>query len=168
LAVFQGFRACFSSCSAAREEKKIEKIEANITDSKAETNVLANQKEVISNEVNQANANFADVQHRDSSTRSTDFGAVRRKFCQQNIPATVNASEDDLKECTQMLDQTLDELKALKAYAASLEKKSSIDEAIEKKQAETIASQGKLIAIYEKKRGTTISFFFGLVKIKKN
>jgi hypothetical protein len=57
---------------------------------------------------------------------------------------------------------------ALKTYAASLEKKSAIDEAIEKKQAETIDQQGKLIAIYEKKKGTTISFFFGLVKIKKN
>jgi hypothetical protein len=67
-----------------------------------------------------------------------------------------------------MLDQTLDELKTLKSYAASLEKKSAVDDAIEKKQAETIDQQGKLIAIYEKKKGTTISLFFGLVKIKKN
>jgi hypothetical protein len=67
-----------------------------------------------------------------------------------------------------MLDQTLDELKALKGYAASLEKRTAIDDAIQKKQSETIDQQGKLIAIYEKKKGTTISFFFGLVKIKKN
>jgi hypothetical protein len=84
----------------------------------------------------------------------------------KSIPTTPNA--DDLKDCTQMLDQTLDELKQLKTYAASLEKKSAIDEAIEKKQGETIDQQGKLIAIYEKKKGTTISLFFGLVKIKKN
>jgi hypothetical protein len=167
LAVFQGFRACFSSCSDRREEKKIEKLNTNITVDKVETNVLVQEKEVISNEVNKANANFADAEHRDSSTRDSDFSSVRRKFCEQH-PKTAAASADDLKECTQMLDQTLDELKALKGYAASLEKRTAIDDAIQKKQSETIDQQGKLIAIYEKKKGTTISFFFGLVKIKKN
>jgi uncharacterized membrane protein YhiD involved in acid resistance len=84
LAIFQVFRACLSSCSDRREEKKIEKIEANITEDKVETKVLVNKKEEISNEVNQANANFADTSRRDSSTRDSNFSTVRRKFCQQH------------------------------------------------------------------------------------
>jgi uncharacterized membrane protein len=84
LAVFQGFRACFSSCSDRREEKKVEQLNTNITVDKVETSVLVNKKEEISNETNQANANFADSQHRDSSTRDSNFSTVRRKFCEQH------------------------------------------------------------------------------------
>jgi hypothetical protein len=98
---------------------------------------------------------------------ATATSAQSAESSASSIPKTANVA-DDLKDCTQMLDQTLDELKALKAYVVSLEKKAAVDDAIEKKQGETIDQQGKLIAIYEKKRGTTISFFFGLVKIKKN
>jgi hypothetical protein len=84
LIIFQTFRACFSSCSDRREEKKIEQLNTNITTGKVETNVLVNKKEEVSNEVTQTNANLADSQHRDSSGRDSDFGSVRRKFCEQH------------------------------------------------------------------------------------
>jgi hypothetical protein len=67
-----------------------------------------------------------------------------------------------------MLDQSIEENRALKKENASLTKLHSVDKQIIANKDDTIDQQGKLIAIYEKKKGTTISFFFGLVKIKKN
>jgi regulator of replication initiation timing len=80
---------------------------------------------------------------------------------------TVSA-DDELRDCSQMLDQSIEENRALKKENASLTKLHSVDKQIIANKDDTIDQQGKLIAIYEKKKGTTISFFFGFVKIKKN
>lgn len=67
-----------------------------------------------------------------------------------------------------MLDQSIAEVRALKAKAAALEQLVAIQKDIIARKDEQIAEQAKLIAIYEKRKGTTISFFFGLIKIRKN
>ncbi len=66
-----------------------------------------------------------------------------------------------------MLDQSIAEVKALKDKAAALEELNRLNREIIAKKDETIAEQAKLIGVYEKRKGTTISFFFGLIKIRK-
>lgn len=67
-----------------------------------------------------------------------------------------------------MLDQSIAEVRALKTKTASLEQLRGINNEIIGKKDEQIAELKKLIEIYEKRKGTTISFFFGLIKIRKN
>lgn len=67
-----------------------------------------------------------------------------------------------------MLDQSIAEVRALKAKTTSLEQLRVINNEIIGKKDEQIAELKKLIEIYEKRKGTTISFFFGLIKIRKN
>lgn len=85
----------------------------------------------------------------------------------KTTPETQNAA-DDLHQCSQMLDQSLAEARALKLYAAQLEKLVEIQNSILAKKDEEISEQKKLIAIYEKRKGTKISFLFGLIKFTKN
>ena len=82
-------------------------------------------------------------------------------------PATASA-DDQLRDCTQMLDQSIEEVRALKAKAAALEQLVAIQKEIIARKDEQIAEQAKLISIYERRKGTTISFLFGLIKIRKN
>lgn len=67
-----------------------------------------------------------------------------------------------------MLDQSIAEVRALKAKAAALEELNDLNTQIIAKKDETIAEQKKLIEIYEKRKGTRISFLWGLIKIRKN
>lgn len=67
-----------------------------------------------------------------------------------------------------MLDQSIEEVRALKAKVAALESLRSINNEIIAKKDEQIADQAKLISIYEKRKGTTLSFFFGLIKFTKH
>lgn len=67
-----------------------------------------------------------------------------------------------------MLDQSIAEVRALKAKAAALEELNDLNKQIIAKKDETIAEQKKLIEIYEKRKGTRISFLWGLIKIRKN
>lgn len=67
-----------------------------------------------------------------------------------------------------MLDQSIEEVRALKAKVSALESLRSINNEIIAKKDEQIADQAKLIAIYEKRKGTTLSFFFGLIKFTKH
>jgi len=82
------------------------------------------------------------------------------------IRETVSA--DDIVECSRMLDQSTAEVRALKSQAAALEKLNAINGEIAAKKDEQIAEQKKLIAVYEKRKGTKISFLFGLIKFTKN
>lgn len=66
-----------------------------------------------------------------------------------------------------MLDQSIAEVRALKQKAAALEQLNAINKEIIAKKDEQIAEQKKLIDIYEKRRGTRISFLFGLIKFTK-
>lgn len=81
---------------------------------------------------------------------------------------TTASVESDLRDCSQMLDQSIEEVRALKAKAAALEQLVAIQKEIIARKDEQIAEQAKLIAIYERRKGTTISFLFGLIKIRKN
>jgi flagellar motility protein MotE (MotC chaperone) len=67
-----------------------------------------------------------------------------------------------------MLDQSIAEVRALKAKVTALEQLVGLDNQILAKKDETIADQKRLIDIYEKRKGTTVSFLFGLIKIRKN
>lgn len=67
-----------------------------------------------------------------------------------------------------MLDQSIAEVRALKAKAAALDQLVAIQKDIIARKDEQITEQAKLIGIYEKRKGTTISFLFGLIKIRKN
>ena len=78
------------------------------------------------------------------------------------------ASADELRDCSQMLDQSIAEARALKAKVTALEQLVNLDNQIIAKKDETIGEQKKLIDLYEKRRGTRISFLFGLIKISKN
>ena len=82
-------------------------------------------------------------------------------------PPTASAS-NDLSDCAQMLDQSIAEARALKDKVAALEQLVSLDDQIIKKKDDAIADQAKLIDIYEKRKGTRISFLFGLIKFSKN
>lgn len=80
---------------------------------------------------------------------------------------TANAN-DDLRECTQMLDQSIAEVRALKEKMRALEQLRNLDSQIISKKDEIIAGQKKLIDEYEKRKGLTVSFLFGLIKFRKN
>lgn len=84
-------------------------------------------------------------------------------------PATASAASlaDDLKACSQMLDQSIEEVRALKKKAAALEELTALQKQIIERKDEVIAEQKKLIDVYEKRKGTRISFLFGLIKITK-
>lgn len=79
---------------------------------------------------------------------------------------TVSVS-NDLAECSRMLDQSISEVRALKSQVAVLEKLNAVNSEIIAKKDEQITEQKRLIAIYEKRKGTKISFLFGLVKFTK-
>ena len=67
-----------------------------------------------------------------------------------------------------MLDQSIEEVRALKVKVTALESLRSLNNDIIARKNEVIEDQKKIIAIYEKRKGTSISFFFGLIKIRKN
>ena len=76
--------------------------------------------------------------------------------------------------CDQRLAKTLDALEAaeaavktLQAAIAAQNKLAEINDAVIAKKDEIIKSQSDLIKTYEKEKGLTVSFFFGLLKIRK-
>jgi hypothetical protein len=85
----------------------------------------------------------------------------------RTTPATQSVS-DELRDCSQMLDQSIAEVRALKAKVAALEQLNGLNGQIIVKKDETIADQAKLIGIYEKRKGLRVSFLFGLIKVSKN
>ncbi len=66
-----------------------------------------------------------------------------------------------------MLDQSIAEVRALKAKVAATEQLAAVRAEIITHKDEIIAEQKKLIDQYEKRKGTTLSFFFGLIKFRK-
>lgn len=67
-----------------------------------------------------------------------------------------------------MLDQSIAEVRALKAKIAVLEQLVALDERIIAKKDDAIADQAKLITMYEKRKGTELSFLWGLIKFRKH
>ena len=73
-----------SSCRSRRQEKKIDRIEANIQRSEIEANVLSNSfKEAIGNAKN-TNTDLDRVLGTDSRSRESDFSTVKRKWCRDH------------------------------------------------------------------------------------
>lgn len=97
-------------------------------------------------------------------------GQTRDNASAKNSPTTQAADE----VCNQRLAKTLDALEAaeltIKLQQSALEaerKLADINEAIIRKKDEIIKNQADLLKIYEKEKGLTVSFFFGLLKIRK-
>ena len=67
-----------------------------------------------------------------------------------------------------MLDQSIAEVRALKAKIAALEQLVALDERIIAKKDDAIGDQAKLITMYEKRKGTELSFLWGLIKFRKH
>ena len=87
----------------------------------------------------------------------------------------VNDCENDLQIANQRLAKTLDALeqsetviKTLQAEIATRKNLQTLSDDLINKKDQIIANQTKLIAEYEKQKGLTISFLFGLIKIRKN
>jgi phage-related minor tail protein len=97
-------------------------------------------------------------------------GQTRDDASAKSSPTTQAADE----VCNQRLAKTLDALEAaeltVKLQQAALEAQQKLAEANEKiiaKKDEIIENQADLLKIYEKEKGVTVSFFFGLLKIRK-
>lgn len=88
----------------------------------------------------------------------------------KSFPTTQAA--DDV--CNQRLAKTLDALDAAESTIKTLQvvieaqnKLAEINDRLVVKKDEIIKSQNDLIKTYDKEKGITISFFFGLLKIRK-
>lgn len=84
---------------------------------------------------------------------------------------TIQAADD---VCSQRLTKTLDALEAAEATVRTLQaaieaqdKLAEIHDRLVGRKEEIIKSQSDLIKNYDKEKGVTISFFFGLLKIRK-
>lgn len=66
-----------------------------------------------------------------------------------------------------MLDQSIAEVRALKAKVAAVEQLAAVRSEIIDRKDQVISEQKKLIDQYEKRKGTTLSFLFGLIKFRK-
>jgi hypothetical protein len=92
----------------------------------------------------------------------------------QTRPEDSASDSRTIQVANERLAKTLDALEKSEALNKTLEalveKQNQLlalnDEIIKKKES-IIADQADLIAIYEKRKGTTISFFFGLIKFRK-
>lgn len=91
--------------------------------------------------------------------QSNDAGATTTR--------TIASAESDLRDCTQMLDQSIAEVRALKAKVAAVEQLAAVRSEIIDRKDQVISEQKKLIDQYEKRKGTTLSFLFGLIKFRK-
>ena len=72
-----------------------------------------------------------------------------------------------MADCSQMLDQSERELKATRQVLEGYKKLAAVNEQIIQQKDLIIAEQKKLIDMYEKQKGTTFSFLFGLIKFTK-
>lgn len=73
-----------SSCGRRREQKKIERIEANIQQAGTEANVLSNMAGEKEKDATNANSDLDRVLGADSGDRESDFGTVRDKWCRDH------------------------------------------------------------------------------------
>jgi hypothetical protein len=83
--------------------------------------------------------------------------------------------EKNLRLVNQRLEKVLDALEQaekvveiLQAEILNRQKLAKLNEDLIVKKDEIISNQTKLIGEYERRKGLTVSFLFGLVKIRKN
>lgn len=88
---------------------------------------------------------------------------------------TARDCDDALKVANQRLAKTLDALEQAETVINTLQKELStrknldaVNESLITKKDKIIEGQQKLIEVYEKQKGLTVSFLFGLIKIRKN
>ncbi len=72
------------ACRTRREERKIERIEANIQQAGTEANVLSNMAGEKEKDATNANSDLDRVLGTDSGDRESDFGTVRDKWCRDH------------------------------------------------------------------------------------
>ncbi|MBT0646927.1 hypothetical protein KJJ93_28480, partial [Escherichia coli] len=73
-----------------------------------------------------------------------------------------------LQDCSQMLDQSIEEVRAQRELIERLEQLNKVLTDLLLLRNQQLEEQEKLIEVYEKRRGLRISFLFGLIKISKN
>jgi hypothetical protein len=83
--------------------------------------------------------------------------------------------EKNLRLANQRLEKVLDALEQaqkvveiLQAEILNRQKLAKLNEDLIVKKDEIISNQTKLIGEYERRKGLTVSFLFGLIKIRKN
>jgi hypothetical protein len=83
--------------------------------------------------------------------------------------------EKNLRLVNQRLEKVLDALEQaekvveiLQAEILNRQKLAKLNEDLIVKKDEIISNQTKLIGEYERRKGLTVSFLFGLIKIRKN
>lgn len=69
------------SCRTKRDEQRIERTRDAIRTAEVEANVLANREIEVETNANNANNNLGNVLGTDSGNRDTDFGTVKRRWC---------------------------------------------------------------------------------------
>lgn len=84
---------------------------------------------------------------------------------------TITISQETADKCAKAFDEVIAVRQVVIALQTEIEKRKELqkisDDLIAKKD-EVIANQNKLIIEYEKRKGTTLSFLFGLIKFRKN
>ena len=69
------------SCRTKRTEQTIERTKDAIKTAGIEANVLSNKQREVETNVDKANSNLGTVLGTDSGSRDGDFGAVKRRWC---------------------------------------------------------------------------------------
>ncbi len=72
------------SCRTRRDEQRIERIKSNIVAAEAEANVLTNKQVEVETNVNKTTSDLGNVLGVDSGNRESDFGTVKRRFCEDH------------------------------------------------------------------------------------
>ena len=72
------------ACRSRREEQRIERIQANIRTAETEANVLTNIQTEVHTNANNANRDLDRILNTDSRNRNSDFGTVRRRWCEDH------------------------------------------------------------------------------------
>jgi hypothetical protein len=80
---------------------------------------------------------------------------------------TIQVANERLAKTLDALEKSEALNKTLEALVEKQNQLLALNDEIIKKKESIIADQADLIAIYEKRKGTTISFFFGLIKFRK-
>lgn len=73
--------AQIGSCRDRRREQTIERTKDAIKTAGIEANVLSNKQREVETNVDKANSNLGTVLGTDSGSRDGDFGAVKRRWC---------------------------------------------------------------------------------------
>lgn len=90
LTIFIGLAWFISTCRQRSFEKKVERLDSNISEANFEIKVLSNQKDAQGNSVNQAAVNsgvavnkLEQVKKSDINAKGNNYGDVRKRYCEE-------------------------------------------------------------------------------------